>query len=326
MSSIKQEQIYALMLQNSATNAIAHTSARKNSFTVHPVTKEGTLKSGDLTLFIKDFVSPLRISAHKLLDALAIELTKQIDFRGTSMLHTKVTLSLKRYMDLCGQNPNNKPQVDKARILAEEDLNTLYHVSFEWREGVGKRNFFKTRLFSDVEFKKGDITATFTPTLAEYLQNAYLMQYNLSLFKLSSRNPHIWHIARKLNEHYSIYKNRTAGTANTLSVQSLLRAAPDIPSYEEVTEADRHYMKRIIMPLENSLEQLVEAGVLREWTYWNARNRPVSGKQLANMTYETFIKLFVHFEFVNTLPDPIPRLEGKKPRPGRRIPGVGQIS
>lgn len=314
MIGIEQEQIYALMLQNSATNAIAHTSARKNSFTVHPVTKEGTLKSGDLTLFVKDFVSSIRISAHKLLDALAIELTSQTDYRGNPAQAAHVTLPLKRYMELCGQNPDNKPQVDKARILAEEDLTTLYHVSFEWREGKGKRNFFKTRLFSDVEFKKGTISATFTPALAEYLQNACLMQYNTKLFGLSSRNPHLWHIARKLNEHYSIYKNWEAKTADRLSVKALLKAAPDIPSFEEVAKSNRHYTDRIIKPLEESLDQLVGAGVLREWTYWNTRNKPLTNKQLAAMTYETFIKLYIHYEFVDALPIKAKKSRSEKKR------------
>lgn len=69
-------QIYALMLHSPATNAVAHTSTRQKPFAVNAITREGTLRSGELTLFVKDFVRPFRISAHKLFDALAMELTK----------------------------------------------------------------------------------------------------------------------------------------------------------------------------------------------------------------------------------------------------------
>lgn len=313
---------YALILHSPATNAVAHISARKKSYTVNSITKKGTLRSGELTVFVENFVSPLRISAHKLLDALAIELTKQTDYRGKVIPFATVTIPLAQYMQLCGQNQNNKPQVDKARRNAEEDLNALLRISFEWRgHNPGeKKGVFKTNLLASFKLKNGTITATFTPTLTAYLQSAYLMHYNLNLFKLNGHNPNIWFIARKLNEHYSITQNQNTGTAGTLSVNSLLRAAPDIPSYEEVTESDRHYAKRIIKPLEESLDQLVNAGILREWTYWNARNKPLSDKQLTNMTYETFTKLYIHFEFMDALQDTRKVLEAKKAGPVKKRP------
>lgn len=213
-------QIYALMLHSPATNAVAHTSTRQKPFAVNAITSEGTLRNGELTLFVKDFVRPFRISAHKLFDALAMELTKQTDYRGKALPFATVTIPLSQYVELCGGDPDSKPQADKARIRVEEDLDTLLKISFEWRghNPGDKKGVFKTNLLASYELKHGTIKATFTPTLTVYLQGAYLMRYNTKLFELSGRNPNIWHIARKLNEHYSVYKNRDAGTANTLSV------------------------------------------------------------------------------------------------------------
>ncbi|MDR1489063.1 MAG: hypothetical protein LBS65_01055 [Desulfovibrio sp.] len=100
-----------------------------------------------------------------------------------------------------------------------------------------------------------------------------------------------------------------AGTANTLSVSSLLKAAPDFPSYERVMAGDRNLSKSIIKPFEACFDQLVEAEFLSEWAYWNARNQPLTDAQLAALAYNTFIKLYVHFEFKHTPPDQTPRLE-----------------
>lgn len=316
-----QTEVYAPMLQGPATNTLAHTSARKDAFIMDAITKVGTLESGELKLFIDGFEGSLRISARKLLDALAIELTKQTNYRGSFLPPMNVALSLERYMEICGQDTSKKGRVDEARKRVKEDMNILFRASFEWRgEGRDKGDFLKSRICTDVAFKKGTIQFNFSPTMAAYLQQAYLMQYNMNLFKIDGLNPHTWLIARKLNEHHSMDSNKTAGTANTLSVASLLKAAPDIPSHEEVAKTDRHFTKRIITPLETSLDQLIGAGFLSEWTYWNSRNTPLTDGQLAALDYNTFIKLYVHFEFAHTPPDQTPRLEAKKTRPVRKKP------
>ena len=315
----KQFEVYAPMLQGPATNTLAHTSARKESFIMDAITKVGTLESGELKLFIDGFEGSLRISARKLLDALAMELTKQTDYRGSFLPPMHVTLPLERYMTMCGQDTSKKVRVDEARKRVKEDMNILFRASFEWKgEGRDKGDFLKSRICTDIAFKKGSMQFVFSPTMAAYLQHAYLMQYNMELFKLDSRNPHLWLIARKLNEHHSMDNNQAAGTANTLSVTSLLKAAPDIPSHEDVAKTDRHFTKRIIQPLETSLDQLVAADFLSEWTYWNARNAPLTDEQLDALDYNTFIKLYVHFEFKHTPPDQTPRLEAKKARPVRK--------
>ena len=64
--------------------------------------------------------------------------------------------------------------------------------------------------------------------------------------------------------------------------------------------------------------QLVAAGFLSEWTYWNAQNAPLTDEQLAALDHHAFIKLYVHFEFAHTPPDQTPRLEAKKTRPVRK--------
>lgn len=71
--------------------------------------------------------------------------------------------------------------------------------------------------------------------MANYLNQAYIMQYPLELLAISECNPNAYPIARKLALHHSIDNNHKKGTANIISVAKLLESAPEIPSIEVVS-------------------------------------------------------------------------------------------
>lgn len=323
-----QTEYYSPMLQGPATNAFAHISSRDEAYTIDQITGKATLENEDIKVFIggiesryEDLAGKARPSARKLLDAMAIKLTGQTDYQGRLVPQQRVVFPLEDYMRLCGMKIT-KTAKDEARKRIREDLTILYETSVEWEgKGQQKGEFLKSRICSSVgDIKGGNIYFTFALDVAEYLQKAYLMQYPNILFRLDTRNKNLWVIGRKLALHNSIDKNRTTGTANTLSVASLLKAAPDIPSHEEVNKTGRQYTQRIIKPLEACLDQLVEVGFLSEWTYWNARNAPLTDGQLNALDYETFIASYVHFTMATEPPDQTPRLEAKKARPVRKKP------
>lgn len=310
---------YSPMLQGPGTNKLVNISTRKDAFNIDPITNIATLKDGDLTVFIDTYSSVtggLRVSARKLLDACTIILTKQTDYRGNIEPRAKVIISLEDFMTLCGI-PKTKASKDETRKRVKEDLETLYRVSFEWKEtdGKGYNDFAKMRLCTEIGIKNGNIILGFSPSVAEYLQSAYLMQYPNILFQLNARNPNLWPIGRKLALHNSIDNNRETGTANTLSVRSLLESAPDIPKYEEVMQGNKNVTDRIIKPLELCLDQLIEENFLSEWTYWNARNIELTYEQLLIMDYQTFISSYIHFAIAMESPDQTSRLKAKETKP-----------
>lgn len=313
---------YSPMLQGPGTNKLAGIATRKEAFVVDVVTGDAVLKNGDFEVCIEAYnmVNGLRTSAKKLFDACAIALTRQTNYRGEDDPNPQIVIPLKEYMDLCGV-PNTKPSRDKARRVIEQDLKTLLKARIGWKEQSGNKksnNFLDVNICTEVGFQGGNIIFQFSPRLAKYLQHAYVMQYPHALFQLDSRNPNLWTIGRKLALHNSMDSNRTAGTANTISVRSLLESAPEIPSYDKVMAGDRNLNKNIVTPFERCLDALVAKGVLTEWTYWNARNKKLNDEQLANLSYDMFIEIYVRFVFVHNPPDQGKRLAAKETKQSRK--------
>lgn len=305
---------YLSILHNAPTNELAALSnapiTQRDSFT-----RESVIESGSVRLFIEDYSELLapRNSIFKLLDMCLIELARTNDYRSKKGAENKtVTISLDRYMELCGLDATNKPQKDKARRRVHEDLNYLYRFSLEWHaQGGGKyADFRKERICTIAELKKGIITFAFTDNLANSLNSAYIGQYPTAIFRLDDRNKNTYPLARKIAMHASNDYNRAKGTAYILSVESLLSVCPDIPSYKEIEAKSRAFTQKIREPLEKALDALQEFAT---WEYCNSKGAPLTEEQLAARDWHTFSKFLVRFKLIGE-PDNTERLQRKAER------------
>ena len=129
---------------------------------------------------------------------------------------------------------------------------------------------------------------------------------------LGERNPRNYEIGYKLALHHSMDNNRTRGTANIISVTSLLDACGDIPTYEEIQASkDRgHWERRIKAPMEATLDDLVFSEILRSCEYYNSNCIPLTIGQISIADYQTFAGLYIPFEFPE-VPDQAERLQRK---------------
>lgn len=299
------------MLNGTATNTLASISTRSTPPKIDQVSNTGIIEKGSLKVFIESFnevTGELRTSTHKLLDACIIYLTQQNHYRGKDEnINPEVVIPLTTYMELCGI-PNTKASKDKTRRKVKEDLDTLYHISIEWTEPSGKnlRDFAKRRICSSVGIVKGNIVFSFSPEMAKYLTNSYLMQYPIELLKIDERNSNAYHIGKKLLLHNSIDNNKRKGTSNIIKVDNLLEICPNIPTYEEVMAGNRHIDQRIITPFENALNSLD----FITWEYCNAKGEKSTQQQLEATSFTTFKNLYVRFE-VEGVPDQTARLEAR---------------
>lgn len=303
---------FTAMLNGTATNQLTNISTRSNPPIVDAITGNATIEQGTLKVFIDSYselTGGLRTSTHKLLDACTIALTQQNNYRGKDeKLNPLVTIPLERFMELCGI-PLTKPSKDKTRRKVKEDLETLYHISMEWTETSGRktRDFAKMRVCDKIALVRGNIIFSFSLDMAKYLTNAYLMQYPMELLKVDERNPNSYHIGKKLLLHNSIDNNKRKGTANILSVKSLLEVCPDIPTYEQVLATDRALDRRIKAPFETALNSLSS---FISWEYCNSKGVPLTEEQLQATDYGTFEKLFIKFIVIG-VPDQTARLEAR---------------
>lgn len=298
------------MLNGTATNRLAVIGrSAKPTRTNKLANNEATIGNGDFKVFIEKYSNKktLKVGVVKLLDILAIKLTKSNHYKAkdANTLKRTVTFSLDEYMTYL-----DIKDVKDARKRLKEALDTLYSISLEWQEkSRGEvKNYTKMRICEAQGINRGIASFTFTADMANYLNQAYIMQYPLELLAISERNPNAYPIARKLALHHSIDNNYKKGTANIISVAKLLESAPEIPNIEAVRKVNGSWSERIRGSLEKALDAL--EGIV-SWEYSNSNSVPLTDKQLELSDYETFIKLFVKFD-IKGAPDPTERLKKKK--------------
>lgn len=284
---------YEPMRYGAADNAIAHIPKKIKRYGDADVNNNRTYKTPKLTITIEGRNKDIPDSALRTLDFILLKHTKQ-NANGNS---TVVEFSFDEYASYRGVKSNQARM--RLRKQLQNDIDILYQISIRWHD-PDKKDSIETRLISAKAIfeSKQRIRVRLVEEYAKYGGRRYLMAFDPRLGKLDERNPHIYQIGRKLIEHCMIKKNQERGIHNRIGVTSLLKAVPDIPTFEEVRDTNRAYRRRILDPLENCLEALGEAGILHEWTWWKANNTPLTDEELAIANYDTLITCMVHYELI----------------------------
>ena len=295
------------MLNGTATNKLATIGRKAEPTRINPLAdNEATIEYGDFKVFIEKYSNKksLKVGVVKLLDILAIKFAKSNHYKAKNPNRT-VTFSLDEYINLL-----DIKDIKDARRRLKEALDTLYSISLEWEEkSKGKViNYAKMRICEAQGIERGIASFTFTSDMANYLNQAYIMQYPLELLAISERNPNAYPIARKLALHHSIDNNHKKGTANIISIAKLLEVAPEIPSIETVRAVNGSWGERIKGALEKALDTISD---IIPWEYSNSKGAPLTDSQLDISDYDTFIKLYIKFDILGA-PDPTKRLKTKK--------------
>jgi hypothetical protein len=323
------------MLQGAATNKIRATATRN---IVIDRNGNATIEQEGFKAFFRDYArlkGGLTTGAKKMLDAGALQLTTLNHFRAKQgqPVNTAISISLDEYGRLRGYDvtprQTSTPEEEEAekkrldnvkrdiRKRANTELAMLYSLSLSWTEPGSKkqRDYTDVRILQSKGIRNGYINMRFSEDMAAYLTHAYVMQYPIALQAVDEYSPRTYNIGYKLALHHSMDNNRAKGTANIISVTSLLEACGDIPSFDEVqASSDRgHWERRIKDPLEAALDSNVTNGVITAWEYSNSKGVPLEEGQLAIADYQTFTGLYVRFDMVDE-PDQSERLQRKAER------------
>lgn len=254
-------------------------------------------------------LSPWTVSTSQLFDRLIVEFTE------TGAKSRVITLSLDDYMQSRGLKDRKE-----TRKQVKSDLHTLRTSAVSFKEYSGKGKKRQEVAFTDVNIaeavgidRNGKIMLTLTPSIYELLKQSYVMPLPQECQKINSkRNPNSYNLLRKIAEH----KNMNIGKPNEdiISVATLLKCCPAIPSYEKVKNSDRHFTDRIIDPFCRDMDALKTIS----WEFCNANNEPLTDRQLA-MNYDVFSKLNVHITW-QQYPDQTARLEKKAAAKQKKSP------
>ncbi len=309
---------FSMIFQNSATNTLMRTLGTTDHVDIDHRTGTATIRNEGLEIKIRNFVQigAGRTSTLKLLVACIKTLTE-------APIKTKrVEIPLKDYMESRGISDEKE-----ARRQTNEDLNVLYESSVSFRyptKARGKttaaymQDFDDYRICQHKGIRNGKIALTFADELYNMLIASPLMPYHALLLRLNDkRNPNSFYFLWRVCE----LKNMNIGASNEdiISVTTLLRASPKMPTYEEVMKKNRDPGRRIMEAFLRDMDALEEAF---DYELWHERGRKLTDDELYNLTYSTFAGLMVHI-FWKSYPDQTARLEKKSKIP-EKTGGKGQ--
>ena len=254
------------------------------------------IKKGTLTIVIPDYMQlindaktqGLKTSTFKLLDAIVLGFTSN----GND---PDVCFSLKEYMEYCGLS-----DIKEARRQVNADLEILYAMSISCDDSAKKdksRNYMDMRIIDDKGIQNGIVHAHLASKIAEMLSQCVVMPYPMSLLRIrSDKFPNAYYMLRRIEEHK--FMNAGKANENIIAVKTLLEACPCIPTIEDVRQSqNREPRKRIVEPFLRDLEAVCEQIGLGTDNYslTYAKGEEIPDEQLKELSYEVFIKAYVHF-------------------------------
>jgi hypothetical protein len=282
---------------NSLNNIIdtkkTETKANYNNEIIYKLT-HGELKIQEGRVF--------KTSTKKLLDFILCLFTYQ-NSHIEDVLKCDISFNKNKYLEIIGITSTAMRK--KALKTLTEDLLTLRDAKINITDKIGKKtitanaNIFITDIIiTDTGRLIDKINLTVHPEIANHLhKQGFVMKYNKILFQLEEKNPNLYPVAYKLQFLNGYYKNQLNDRANIISIKNLLKETT-LPSRETVMQGDRAINRKIIEPLENSLEKLVDAGFLSEFNYCNAKGNILKDdiEELRNRIKKDFFDLYIYFK------------------------------
>ena len=161
-------------------------------------------------------------------------------------------------------------------------------------EYIEQRIIYKSKVWND------RITIYFDQDAAAMIANGGVIQYPDCLLLHDAKNPNAYKIGYKIAFHNSLDNNAASGTDCTLSVTSLLAAAPEIPTYEKLQErGQRNWKDKIKKVLEKNLQAQIDVGLISKWEYRDPSTNKRYNEKTANaLTWAKYSRLRVDFIMV----------------------------
>lgn len=332
MSDTTTATKYLPLLNGTPTNQLVTLSSFtvpdevNERFTVDGYAKQADFNVGGITVHINKYLTDetsekayngLRTSAKKLLDVCIVYLTEQNKYKAQlDKVDTLVTVSIREYIELCGMAVSDS-SIREMRKKLNADLETLYNISLDWHEPRRKnsQDYVNVRICQKQGIENGNIIFRFSEDFAQYILNAYIMQFPAALLSLDERNSNVYKIGRKLALHRSNNSNQRKHTANIISVAALLNACGDSLDYRDrMNENDRHFTREFAEPFVKCLDSLKKKGVISSWEFCNAKNAPLNEEQAALSCYDVFSKLYIKFELQDFPQRELKSSKAKKPK------------
>lgn len=123
-----------------------------------------------------------------------------------------------------------------------------------------------------------------------------IMQWPAALLKTDNKDPNAYKLGRMIANRHSNDRNAERGIESTLSIKSMLKHAPAIPTFEHLrslSKQGRDWRQKIKAPLEKSFTEFKRVGFFKNWQYRDPRTgktyTPEQATSLSLSDYETLM-------------------------------------
>ena len=277
---------YKWLPQSQVTNSIPKTYI-SDGISVDHITGDAELKRDNFTLYIHQYssltVKELRASFHRMVDIILIKFSEGFNHQKT------IKISLREYMKIC-----NLDSVKRARIQLNTDLEIFYRVSVSYQSPIKSNNCSEIRLCQDFDIKNSVIYATLGDKFYNMLLSKCMKRMLIPVLVLQCnfrKNPNSYFLGRKLSEYERVNFNKKHN--RVISIKSLLKACPNLKSWEQSKQKKRDIVQAFYRDMEFLEEQI-------GWNYCNAKGEVLSNeetKRIANDDFSTFIDLYIQYTF-----------------------------
>lgn len=355
-----QEPEYTAMLYNNATRALVNINGRKRerdaiTGTLTIRTANGAVitiqKASDL-----NFALMLGINVTKVLFKGIRELTAQNN--GESAPDYRVCFSLEDYLTKLGNKVTPRYRVGAtaeerkaekkrassalkdARRKLRADLYSLKAMELTFTDYIitkdkkkkkrEDKDYLSIGIIASQGIENGYVYMTFNPDFADaLLQRKTITEYPEALDAIDPRKPNAYSLGLAIAEHFFMDSNQLGGSADRLTVATLL-SYTNLPTIDEVRKERKSWEERLKEPLENALDELKRVGLLEDvieeieqpdgtveyltkksaWRYSGKGGAILSDSEASYRDYESWAKALVCFNLRGT-PDNSKRLEKK---------------
>lgn len=302
---------YTTILNFPLVNAIFQSN--KSELIENKLNNTGEIEKNKVTLRLENYIeSTYNLQTVKILILALEKLAEKMPCKASLETIEKnriVEITLDEYMERCNITSRNQArnQLNKTIRILTNDL------KLSWTDSKHNIIYKDCRIFKEIlEYGKNSVqynraTIQFDFDFAKGLSYGYIMPLDRRILLIDIRKfPTAIPMALKMTVH----KNMNVGKTNEdiISVKTLLNALADLPRYENL-KIKTGISRKIIKPFINSLEQLVNVGIIDEFTFFEPKGKEINIKVLERMRYEDFKNWNVHFKI-----NDFPRILKRRPR------------
>ncbi len=285
---------FSMMLQNRGLTQLGKIDGSEFKRNFDPDLAKSVIQSGDITIELNmASLLPFKAQTHKVLDYALILFTGKNNYNNASP-DCNVKFTLDDFLTMTN-TPISKSSRDYLRKKMRTDLDIIYGLSLEIDSPDTEDLIIKERIISSYSIVNSEVRIAFNPTFAKQLIHSYFINLPIKLFALPESNQTAYYLGKKLAEHNTYNLNKSRGTADIISVKSLLAACPVLPKKEEVKNSK--YKEKIQIPFTKALESLEEENIIK-FEFCNAKKAPLTEAQKAKFNFSTFSNSYIHFELV----------------------------